>query len=100
MTNKTSQHILGAAANLLGFCFFIITSMHFANLSENSFVDEFTSVVALLLTASSILSFISIKTENNETEEKAERFADYFFIASLIGVFGIIIFVTISLWQK
>jgi len=28
MSNKTSQHILGTSANLIGFCLFIITSLH------------------------------------------------------------------------
>lgn len=100
MANKTSQHILGTAANLLGFCLFIITSLHFANMTENNLVDEFTSLVALLLTISSILSFISIRTHNAEMEHKAERIADYLFILSLIGIFGIIVFITVKFWQK
>ncbi|MBL8006874.1 MAG: hypothetical protein JNJ56_05040 [Ignavibacteria bacterium] len=100
MANKTSQHILGTAANLLGFCLFIITSLHFANLTENNLIDEFTSVVALLLTVSSILSFVSIRTHNTEMECKAERIADYLFIISLLGIFGIIVFITINFWQK
>ncbi len=62
MANKTSQHILSTSANLLGFCLFIITSLHLTDRSENSLIDEFTSIVALLLTLSCVFSFISIRT--------------------------------------
>lgn len=100
MANKTSQHILGTATNLLGFCLFIITSLHLSNKSENSLVDEFTSIVALLLATASILSFVSIRTENKAREFKLEGIADYFFILSLIGIFGIIVFIIITFWNK
>jgi len=98
MANKTSQHILGTSANLLGFCLFIITSLHLVDKTQNSLIDEFTSIVALFLTFSSIFSFISIKRENKDSEYKYEQIADYFFIAALIGIFGIIVFLLISLW--
>ena len=100
MANKTSQHILGTSTNLLGFCLFVITSLHFSNSSENSYVDEFTSIIAMILTTSSVLSFISIRTNNKNREQKLERYADYLFISSLIGIFGIIVFITINFWQK
>jgi hypothetical protein len=45
MANKTSKHILATAANLLGFCLFIITSLHLTNKSENNLIDEFTSII-------------------------------------------------------
>lgn len=54
MANKTSQHILGTSANLLGFCLFVITSLHLAIKTENTLIDEFTCIVALLLTVSSV----------------------------------------------
>ncbi len=100
MANKTSQHILNTSATLLGFCLFVITSMHFSLKVENTFIDELTSVVALLLTVSSILSFTSIRTENKTKNFNYERLADYFFIVSLIGIFGIIIFITIHFWGR
>lgn len=99
MANKTSQHILGTSANLLGFCLFIITSLHLTNRTEKSLIDEFTSVVALLLTVSSVLSFFSIRTENEAKEIKLESIADYLFIVSLIGIFGIIVFIIVSYWD-
>lgn len=39
MANNTSQHILSTAANLLGFCLFVITSIHISNKSEAGLVD-------------------------------------------------------------
>ena len=68
MANKTSQHILGTSANLLGFCLFIITSLHLANKTANSYIDEFTAVVALFLAVSSVFSFLSWRTENEKKE--------------------------------
>ncbi len=96
MANRTSQHILGTSANLLGFCLFIITALHLTNKTENRLIDEFTSIVALLLTISSLLSFISIRTDNPEREYQFEKIADYFFLISLIGIFGIIVFLAIN----
>lgn len=100
MANKTSQHILGTSSNLLGFCLFIITSLHLTNKSENSLIDEFTSIVALLLTVSSIFSFISIRSDDKIREDKLEQIADYFFIISLVGIFAIIVFMIFNYWQK
>lgn len=100
MANKTSQHILGASANLLGFCLFVITSLHLTNKTENNLIDEFTSVVALLLTVSSVLSFISIRTDNKDREYRLEQFADYLFVISLLGIMGIIAFIIFNFWNK
>jgi hypothetical protein len=100
MANKTSKHILATAANLLGFCLFIITSLHLTNKSENNLIDEFTSIIALLLTISTVFSFISIRLENQVIEYKFEKIADYFFFTSLLGIFGIIIFIIINFWNK
>ncbi len=100
MANKTSQHILATSANLLGFCLFILISFHINNKTENSLIDEFTSVIALLLTISSIFSFVSIKTENEDREYKLERMADYLFIISLIGILGIICFLLTTFVNK
>ena len=90
MAINTSGHILSTSANLLGFCLFVITSLHIANLTEANIVDEFTSVVGVLLTFSCLFSFISIRTSNEQRERRFETIADYLFISSLIGVLAII----------
>lgn len=100
MANKTSQHILSTSANLLGFCLFIITSLHFTDKAESSLVDEFASVVALLLTFSSVFSFLSIRTADNKREIRLEKIADYFFMISMIGIIAIIIMILFNLHKK
>ena len=91
MAKNTSQHILGTSANLLGFCLFVITSLHVSDQSEGSIIDEFTSVIALLLTISCFLSYGSIRTLHQLRLERLERAADWFFIASLVGILAIIL---------
>ncbi len=100
MANKTSQHILGTSTNLLGFCLFILTSLHITDKTENSLIDELTSIVALLLTISTVFSFVSIRTENKNREYKLELFADYLFFTSLLGVFIILTFLIVNFWNK
>jgi len=96
MPNNTSQHILSTSANLLGFCLFVITSLHFTDKAENSIVDELTSVVAILLTISCLFSFFSIRSSNENVERRLETIADYLFIISLLGILVIISLITLN----
>jgi hypothetical protein len=96
MANNTSQHILNTSANLLGFCLFVITSMHFTNTREASKIDELTSFIAVSLAFSCILSFSSIKTTNKVREKTLESVADYFFFFSLTGILIIIALITFN----
>ena len=100
MPNKTSQHILSTSANLLGFCLIVITSLHISKESENSLVDEFTSLVALILTLSCFLSFASIKTDDIKKETMLEKTADILFLIALTGIFVIILFLVVKLWNN
>lgn len=90
MANKVSSHILNTAANLLGFCLFVITSLHITDKSASSIIDEFASFIALLLSFSCLFSFMSIRTNNMKSEMKLEKIADYFFLFSLGGIILII----------
>jgi len=96
MSNSTSQHILNAAANLLGFCLFVITSLHISNYSEASILDEFTSAIALLLVFSCLFSFSSIRAKKQGREQRLETIADYLFAASLVGVLVIIVLIALN----
>jgi hypothetical protein len=100
MANKTSHHILGASSNLLGFCLVVISALHIGQLTHNSYVDEFASLVALLLAISSVLSFLSIRTENSGNEKRLEAMADSLFLLALIGIFAIVFIVAIKLWNR
>jgi hypothetical protein len=86
MVRNISEHILNTAANLLGFCLFVITSLHITNYSEASMVDEFTSIIALMLIFSCLFSFLSIRTTKPIIEAKLESIADYLFIGALFGI--------------
>ena len=99
MANKTSQHILNTSANLLGFCLFVITSLRIAKLTEIVFIDNLTSIVAVLLTLSCVFSFASIRTSNPSKETRLETIADYFFMASLIGILVIIMLIVFNIVQ-
>jgi hypothetical protein len=96
MANNTSQHILNTSANLLGFCLIVITSLRIANLTETLLIDELTSVVAVLLTLSSVFSFGSLRTKDPVRERRLENLADYFFMTSLVGILIIILLIVFN----
>lgn len=100
MPNKTSPHILGSAANLLGFCLIIISSLHIAQKTQNSILDELASIISMTLIVACIFSFASIKTNQERKEKTLETIADFLFIASLTGIFLIILFISIKLWNN
>jgi len=91
MPNTTSQHILNTSATLLGFCLFVITSLHSSKYSSKSLIDEFTSVVSLLLIFSCLFSFYSIQTDSPPRAHKIERIGEYLFGLALVGILIIII---------
>lgn len=88
--NGTSGHILGTSANLLGFCLFVLTSLHVANKSETHTLDQLTSLVALMLALSCVFSFASLRTDIPRRGVRLEKIANYLFIASLLGIVVII----------
>jgi ABC-type xylose transport system permease subunit len=96
MANNTSQHILNTSASLLGFCLFVITSLHVNNQITTSFIDEITSVIAVLLGFSCFFSFFSIRSKNQKKEQQLETVADYFFIVSLSGIIIVILLITFN----
>jgi hypothetical protein len=96
MSNKTSPHILSTSANLLGFCLFVITSLRISNQFESKLIDQLTSLVALFLTFSCVFSFISIRSRNEQREQRLELVADYLFISSLFGILVIILMIGLN----
>ena len=96
MANKTSPHILNTAANLLGFCLFVLTSLHISNYSVKSRIDEFTSVVSIMLVFSCMFSFFSLRTENEKKERQLERLADLFFGLALTGILLIVLLLSLK----
>lgn len=60
--HKNSPHILNTSANLLGFCFIIITSIHIADKTESSFINDFSALISLVLSLSCLFSFSAMRT--------------------------------------
>ncbi len=100
MSNPTSHHILNTAANLLGFCLIVITSLHISNKTASTLIDEFTSIIATVLITACVLSFISMRSPQPERSRKLEKMAEYFFISSLLGILLVILFMTSALFHN
>lgn len=93
MSIKTSENILSAATGLLGFCFVVITSIHLNDATENTVIDELTSIISVLLIFSCIASFIKIRSNDSVMFIHWGKIADYLFLISLMGMMGIIVLV-------
>ena len=100
MPNKTAQHILPTAANLLGFCLIVITSLHLSSATTSSVLDEFASIVALLLCISVTLSFVSIKSGNRPWMHRIELAAEILFGIDVLGIGLIVLFLLNKFWLK
>ena len=87
MPESKSPHILSTSSNLLGFCLIVMTSLKVADRTEASFLDELTGIAAVLLMASCILSFQSMRTRKPALGERLERTADIIFLGGLSLVF-------------
>lgn len=75
MTNGKSQHILNTSSNLLGFCLIVLTTLKISKYSQVSMIDEFTGVTCILLAASSLFSFMSIRNGEEKASIRHERIA-------------------------
>ena len=97
MSNKASQHILSTSANLLGFGLFVITSLHIANKSEVTLIDDFATIVTILLAFSCLFSFFAIKSEKERRKRTLELIADYLFILALLGIIAVVLLLVFNL---
>ncbi len=87
MANNKSEHILNTSSNLLGFCLVVLTSLKISKYSAMSIIDEMTGVGTIFLIASSIFSFLSIRTAKEHLSVRYEKIAENIFIVALIFVF-------------
>jgi len=86
MKEDKSPHILNTSANLMGFCFIVLTSVKISNLKESSFIDEGAALAIILFMTSCLLSFLAMRSKNLSSN-KLERSADIFFLFGLIVLF-------------
>lgn len=78
-----SPHILNTSANLLGFCFIVLTSVKISKLNESSYIDEGAALAIILFMTSCLLSFLAMRS-NTARSKKLERLADIMFLFGLI----------------
>jgi hypothetical protein len=93
----TSPHIFNTLANLLGFCLIVFYSLHIPGSSKSTLIDEFNSLIALLLAVSSVLSFSAIRTGRDKRERQLENTADLLFLLNLSAIVLLILFLTLRL---
>ncbi|MEO6668483.1 MAG: hypothetical protein ABIN36_03335 [Ferruginibacter sp.] len=96
LNNDRSPHILNASSNLLGLCFIILTSIKVFNISAATFLDEIASLAIIMFMASSILSFLSMRNNDN-TASKLEKVADIFFLIGLFMLFVSAMFISFNI---
>ena len=97
MSNRHPQHILNTSSNLLGFCLVVLTSLKISNYAAVTRIDEWTGVACVLLIASSLLSFLSLRSTNDKYSFYFEEIADKIFIAALLFVFAITFMIAFSI---
>lgn len=81
-----SPHILNTSANLLGFCFIVLTSIKISNLKESSYIDEGAALAIVIFMSSCLCSFLSMRNKSTRSL-KMESYADLLFLTGLIILF-------------
>ncbi|MFT3911333.1 MAG: hypothetical protein QM737_18065 [Ferruginibacter sp.] len=99
-TNKDkSPHILNASSNLLGLCFIVLTSIKVLNLRGATILDEIATLAIVMFMTSSILSFLSIRSNNAAKNAKLEKIADIVFLCGLFMLFVSAMFISFNVIQ-
>jgi hypothetical protein len=94
--NGTSSHILNASSNLLGLCFIVLTSLRVLHLDGKTIIDECTAAALILFMASSVLSFLSMRSRQSKSE-RYEKIADIIFLCGLFFLFATTMLVTFNI---
>ena len=81
-----SPHILNTSANLMGFCFIVLTSVKISKLNESSFINEGAALAIILFMSSCLLSFLAMRNANLNSK-KLELSADMLFLLGLVVLF-------------
>ncbi len=84
--NDKSPHILNTSATLLGICFLVLTSLNVMNVTAKTILDELTTSAIVMFMASSVLSFLSMRSKKSPGE-RYEKIADFVFLAGLFFLF-------------
>lgn len=95
--SSKSTHILSTSANLLGFCFVVLTSSKINKLNEASFIDEVAALAIMCFMSSCLLSFLSIRSKMEIRSVKLEKLADVLFLCGLITLSLTTILITFNI---
>lgn len=94
--NNKSPHILNTSSNLLGLCFLVLTYIRVQKLQSITIIDDVITIAIVFFMASSILSFLSLRS-NTKKSESFENIADYTFLIGLFLLFGITMLVAFNI---
>ena len=78
---------MNASTNLVGFTFIVFTSLKAFHLGQSAFVAELVAIAVAGFTLSALLSFLSIRAQEEKKSVQYELFADYIFFGSLLTMF-------------
>lgn len=95
MNGDKSQHIMNASTNLVGFTFIVLTSLKAFHLGQNALIDEMVAVSVTGFMLSTLLSFLSIRSDEKPSGRYYETVADYVFFGSLLLMFVVCMILTI-----
>ncbi|WP_113636371.1 hypothetical protein [Nubsella zeaxanthinifaciens] len=87
MNHNKSTHILGTSANLLGFCFVVLTSSKITKMNEASYIDEGATLAVVCFMSSCLFSFLAIRSQVEQRGQRLEKLADVLFLCGLIILF-------------
>jgi hypothetical protein len=90
-----APHILNTSATLFGLCYVVFTSLRALKVDRETLLDECTAVCMFLFLTSSLLSFLSIRGLRRSLWY--ERMAEYIFLAGLLALFVITIFIVLNI---
>lgn len=92
-----THHILPTSANLLGICFFILSYIKVGDKSHATLLDECVILPIILFFAASLLSYMSMRSENNKP--RIEQSADLVFMIGLLSLSVIAVVLVLEVLQ-
>ncbi len=89
--NNMANHILPTSSNLLGLCFVILNFIKLSKIANETIMDKASAISIVLFLISSILSYMSIRSE--EKGVMLEKFAEIIFLIglSLLAIISVVI---------
>jgi hypothetical protein len=92
--NNMSNHILPTSSNLLGLCFVILNFIKLSKIADETIIDEVSATAIGLFFISSVLSYVSIRSER--LSESYEKMAEMIFLGGLFLLAGVSVLAVIE----